>query len=236
MAQSQTLQNSKTDLLSTQNIIFNGRRITSAGNAVAEQDYVTLSQVNSLISAAIPTTTTNRTQININGIIKNGQPGAILFVGSQGQLSQDSVNFKYDQGNQILDLVNLNISSLTISKPVKSDANKNLVSGLIVLTTDVSGILKVVNGGTQLATLTAHAVLIGNGTGTVSFATIGTAGNVLTDNGVGADPTFQAIPGLPNVGPGAGTYIVGYRLTPTGNDGTITLDAQGRITGVQQAT
>ena len=38
------------------------------------------------------------------------------------------------------------------------------------------------------------------------------------------------------VGPGAGTYTVGAKLTPAGQNGTITLDAQGRVKAIQQAT
>ena len=41
---------------------------------------------------------------------------------------------------------------------------------------------------------------------------------------------------LASVGPGAGTYTVGAKLTPAGQPGTITLDAQGRVVAVQQAT
>jgi hypothetical protein len=41
---------------------------------------------------------------------------------------------------------------------------------------------------------------------------------------------------LPNVGPGAGTYTVGAKLTGGGTNGTITIDAQGRITAITQAT
>ena len=37
-------------------------------------------------------------------------------------------------------------------------------------------------------------------------------------------------------GPGAGTYTVGAKLTPAGQNGTITLDAQGRVKAIQQAT
>ncbi len=45
-------------------------------------------------------------------------------------------------------------------------------------------------GGTGLATLTAHAVLIGEGTGNVAFATVGTSGRPLIDQGGSADPAF----------------------------------------------
>ena len=37
-------------------------------------------------------------------------------------------------------------------------------------------------------------------------------------------------------GPGAGTYIVGAPLTIGGKQGTITIDAFGRVTAIQQAT
>ena len=41
---------------------------------------------------------------------------------------------------------------------------------------------------------------------------------------------------LPPVGPGAGTYTVGLKLTGGGTNGSITIDAQGRITAITQAT
>ncbi len=47
-------------------------------------------------------------------------------------------------------------------------------------------------GGTGLATLTAHAVLVGAGTSNVAFATIGTAGRLLVDQGASADPAFAS--------------------------------------------
>lgn len=46
-----------------------------------------------------------------------------------------------------------------------------------------SGTLPVGNGGTGATTLTANAVLIGNGTSAVSAVAPGTLGNVLTSNG-----------------------------------------------------
>lgn len=54
-----------------------------------------------------------------------------------------------------------------------------------------NGILQVNQGGTGLGSLTAHAVILGEGTAAVGFATIGTAGRVLTDNGASSDPSFQ---------------------------------------------
>src|SRR5271166_385289 len=51
-----------------------------------------------------------------------------------------------------------------------------------------SGQIGVAQGGTGLGTLTAHAVVLGEGTSSPGFATIGTAGRVLTDQGSGLDP------------------------------------------------
>jgi hypothetical protein len=49
-------------------------------------------------------------------------------------------------------------------------------------------------GGTGLTTLTAHAVLLGEGTSPIAFASPGSSGQVLTSNGASADPSFQAAP------------------------------------------
>lgn len=53
----------------------------------------------------------------------------------------------------------------------------------VVLTTDVTGILPVANGGTGAATLAANNVLLGNGTSAVQEVAPGTSGNVLTSTG-----------------------------------------------------
>lgn len=50
-----------------------------------------------------------------------------------------------------------------------------------------------INGGTGWASLKNHTVLIGNDTTRISTTSPSTSGFVLTSNGVGADPTFQAV-------------------------------------------
>lgn len=72
----------------------------------------------------------------------------------------------------------------------------------------------VAQGGTGLATLTAHAVILGEGTGNVAFATIGTGGRVLIDQGAAADPAFTAVSG-------DGTLAAGGALTVTKTNGTV---------------
>lgn len=53
--------------------------------------------------------------------------------------------------------------------------------------------LGVSKGGTGAGTLTAHGVVIGNGTSAVNITGAGTTGQVLTSNGASADPTFQTL-------------------------------------------
>lgn len=77
------------------------------------------------------------------------------------------------------------VTSVTATAPITSSGGQ---TPNIALTTPVT----VANGGTGAAMFTAHGVLLGEGTSAVSVATIGTAGRIFTDNGSGADPSFQA--------------------------------------------
>jgi hypothetical protein len=77
------------------------------------------------------------------------------------------------------------------------------------LTTGITGTLGVNHGGTGLATLTAHDVLIGNGTGNVTLISPSTAGFVLTSNGTSADPSFQLNP-TGTVNAGTSTHLAYY--------------------------
>lgn len=60
-----------------------------------------------------------------------------------------------------------------------------------VTATHLASPLPVAQGGSGAATLAAHGVVVGNGTGAVAVTGAGTAGQVLTSNGASADPTFQ---------------------------------------------
>lgn len=104
---------------------------------------------------------------------------------SSGNLA-GSANMTFD-GTK-LTVGNILDSGLTASKPVFTDASKNLVS---------TGTLGVDQGGTGLSTATAYSVVFAGTTSTGAFqaaAGPGTATHVLTSNGAGALPTFQAIP------------------------------------------
>jgi hypothetical protein len=104
---------------------------------------------------------------------------------SSGALA-GSANLTFDgttlTANDIID------SSLTASKPVFTNGSKNLVS---------TGTVPVDQGGTGLTTTTAYSVVFSGTTATGNFqasAGPGTSGQVLTSNGAGALPTFQALP------------------------------------------
>jgi hypothetical protein len=75
--------------------------------------------------------------------------------------------------------------------------------------------LGVGSGGTGLSTLTANNVLIGNGTGNVTFVAPGTSGNVLTSNG--SVWISQASAGGGNVTIGNTTIGIGNTATSIGN-------------------
>jgi hypothetical protein len=76
--------------------------------------------------------------------------------------------------------------------------NNNPAWAQVALATGVSGTLPVANGGTGATSLTDHYVLVGSGTGAVTPITPDSSGYVLTSNGTGSDPTFQAAGGSSN--------------------------------------
>jgi hypothetical protein len=83
----------------------------------------------------------------------------------------------------------------------------NITGGSITGITD----LTVADGGTGASTFTDAGVLIGNGTGAIQVTSAGTAGQVLTSNGAGVDPTFQAAAGGGDI----------LKFSATGIDGTV---------------
>jgi len=64
----------------------------------------------------------------------------------------------------------------------------------ISITNGTTGILSVSRGGTGTNSLTNFAVLLGNGTTTVAYATPGSAPAALVSNGSGSNPSFQTLP------------------------------------------
>jgi hypothetical protein len=95
------------------------------------------------------------------------------------------------------------------------------------LTTGVTGILPVANGGTGDSTLAAHGVLVGEGTSAVAVVSPGTAGQVLTSNGASADPTYQTFTASGTVNSGTAGQIAYYAATGTAVSGSSVLSDNG---------
>ena len=78
-------------------------------------------------------------------------------------------------------------AALTSLGAAARGANSDITS-LTGLTTA----LTVAQGGTGAGTFAANGILFGNGTGAIGATAVGTAGHILTSNGAGVAPTFQA--------------------------------------------
>lgn len=107
----------------------------------------------------------------------------------------------------------VNIPGLTASKGVFTDVSSNLTS---------TGTLGVAQGGTSLATLTAHALYVGNGASAPTALAIGATGDCLNGN-TGADPSWGSCSS------GAVTSVTGttnqITASPTTGDVILTLPA-----------
>ena len=85
--------------------------------------------------------------------------------------------------------------------------------------------LSVQSGGTGLATITAHGVMIGEGTSAVAPTSAGTAFQVLVSGGASADPTFAAI------SLNQAAAVSGQLGVANGGTGDATLTANGMLYG-----
>lgn len=92
---------------------------------------------------------------------------------------------------------NLALSSLTASLPLKLNASKNIISQLINLTTDVSGILPIANGGSGSSSLTPFGVVSVNSGGTSLVSNPLTNGQLLIGS-TGAAPVAATLIGTTN--------------------------------------
>jgi len=135
--------------------------------------------------------------VNVGGGSAAGSDTQVQFNNSGAFGASANMTFdgtKLTVGN-ILD------SGLTASKPVFTDASKNLVS---------TGTLGVDQGGTGLTTLTANNVILGNGTSTPTFVAPSTNGNVLVSNGTTWTSAAPAASGVSQAKATMISFIFGF--------------------------
>jgi hypothetical protein len=132
-------------------------------------------------------------------------------------------------GSQVATVVGLRGNNV----PAPSGSNTVLQWSGSVFTwaSTASGTIGVANGGTGQTTLTAHAVLVGEGTTPIAQVGPGAAGTVFIGNGASADPSFLA--------PGTAGQVFLMNATPVPAwqtlSGNVVVSSSG-VTTVNQVT
>lgn len=125
---------------------------------------------------------------------------------------------------------------LTQGVGITLSPNPIVGSGSIALTVPVV----VSNGGTARTSLTAHGVLVGEGSAAVNITAPGSSGQILIGQGIGADPLFQAVSGAAHLS-AAGVLTLVTVNTSIGTFGSasaipvFTVNNKGLITAVTTA-
>lgn len=126
-------------------------------------------------------------------------------VGASGNINFGAVTILADSAGtttlQNIDAIDATTEA-TIEAAIDTLANLTSAASLATIGTITTGVwngtdIAVADGGTGRGTATAYAVICGGTTATgahQSIASVGSSGQVLTSNGAGALPTFQAAP------------------------------------------
>ena len=182
-------------------------------------------------SGALPGTfvTPNGNATPAGGIINiNGSPSQGITTSGAGNTITINANNASTTAKGVASFNATNFSTaagVVSSNPIaiNTGAGLSVSSGSVNLggTTTISlTTVPVANGGTGLSTLTAHNVLLGEGTANVGFAAPGTAGQILVSNGAAADPSFKSLSTA-----GAVTQINGDTGSAMPASGIITFNA-----------
>ncbi len=118
--------------------------------------------------------------------------GGVTLVSDNAQVGADVIKTGNIKNGEIIDADINATAAIGWSKVSKTSSRISDLASHDINDTDTT--LGVSKGGTGVATLTAHGVVIGNTTGAVAVTGAGTSGQVLTSNGASADPTFQDSP------------------------------------------
>jgi hypothetical protein len=143
--------------------------------------------------------------------------GQLVFAGSSGIYDRSAGMFWDEAGNQLIigsslatpslwSVGTLRSSSLSAT-PVRASATGLLINGSTALGSEVSGVLPVANGGTNLSSLAPQwGVLFASTSLSAGVLPVGGPGTALISNGSSA-PSFQAIAVTNNVATATGTLV-----------------------------
>jgi hypothetical protein len=132
----------------------------------------------------------------LSGFVTTALTSAHLLVGSAGNVATDTAI----TGD--VTITNAGVTSIGAAKVTNA-----MLAGLIDLTAKVTGILPVANGGTGIASPTAHKLLVGNGASAMTQLAVGTNGQLLIGQ-TGADPAWAALTGDITLNAAGATNII----------------------------
>lgn len=180
----------KVPTVGTVTSVSGGNNITNSGTAtdpIIDLDAtITLTTVNtSTVNTSVVNSTTFDTNIAAAGITISG-----TTISADGTDVDIDINITAKGAGEVI-IDDLKVSSLGVGI-VHSSAVGTFSSSAVDLTSEVTGITPMNNGGTNAGSMaTTYGVNYYDGTRLVTTS-VGTATHVLTSNGVGVAPTFQA--------------------------------------------
>jgi hypothetical protein len=162
------------------------------------------------------------------GSYGNASTVATFTVNGQGQLtaaSNATISIAPSQINATIPNSGLTNSSTTLGNATLTLGSTTSTVGNLTLQnvtiSSVSTPITVAEGGTNASSLTANAVIIGNGTGTVTFVSPGTANNALISNGTNWVSTALPASGI-TITDDNSTNASRYLISTSATSGTIT--------------
>lgn len=146
-----------------------------------------------------------------SGIINPGMTNQLPYYSTNGRVLSPLTNM----ANAILATNGSQVPGLTQTLPTAVQDNITRLGTVAAGVWNGTGI-SVPFGGTGASSFTAYSVLCAGTTSTGAFQNVsgvGTAGQILTSNGAGMLPTWQASPGSGTVNPGTINQIAYYAAT-----------------------